>query len=70
MPHQIRYGAYVREVSLKQRQISFNDIVPEIEKDALGNDLPYHPPKLILRRLDVIRLIKPAARPWVPPPGG
>lgn len=59
MQQQIRYGAYVREVSLKQRQISFNDIVPEIETDAQGNDIPYHPPKIQLRNLDVVRLIKP-----------
>jgi len=55
----IRYGAFVREVSLKQRQISFNAIAPKIEKDAAGNDIPYHPPKIQLRSLDVARLIKP-----------
>jgi hypothetical protein len=54
-----RYGAYVREVSLKQQQISFNQIAPSIEKDAQGNDLPYHPPKIQLRSLDIVRLIKP-----------
>lgn len=55
----IRYGAYVREVSLKQRQLSFNDIAPKIEQDADGNDIPYHPPRIQLRSLDVVRLIKP-----------
>jgi len=55
----IRYGVYVREVSLKQQQISFNKIAPSIEKDAEGNDIPYHPPKIQLRSLDIVRLIKP-----------
>ncbi len=59
MPTRIRYGAYVREVSLKQRQISFNDISPPVRKDDEGNVIPYRPPKLQLRNLDIIRLIKP-----------
>jgi len=59
MSHTIRYGAFVREVSLKQRQISFNDIAPPVQKDENGNVIPYHPPKLKLRSLDIARLIKP-----------
>jgi len=49
----------VREVSLKQRQIGFNDIAPPVQKDENGNVIPYHPPKLKLRSLDIVRLIKP-----------
>ena len=59
MPDSIRYGAFVREDSLKQRQISFNDIAPPVQKDENGNVIPYHPPKLKLRSLDIARLIKP-----------
>ena len=59
MPNRIRYGAYVREVSLKQRQISYNDIAPPVQKDEAGNVIPYHPPKIQLRSLDIARLIKP-----------
>jgi len=59
MSDSIRYGAFVREVSLKQRQISFNDIAPPVQKDENGNVIPYHPPKLKLRSLDIARLIKP-----------
>ena len=55
----IRYGAFVREVSLKQRQISYNHLAPKIEKDEQGEDIPYHSPKIQLRSLDVVRLIKP-----------
>lgn len=59
MSDSIRYGAFVREVSLKQRQIGFNDIAPPVQKDENGNVIPYHPPKLKLRSLDIARLIKP-----------
>ena len=59
MPNRIRFGAYVREVSLKQRQISFNHIAPPVRKDARGEVIPYHPPKIQLRNLDIVRLIKP-----------
>jgi len=59
MPNRIRYGAYVREVSLKQRQISYNDIAPPVQKDEAGNVITYHPPKIQLRSLDIARLIKP-----------
>jgi len=55
----IRYGAFVREVSLKQRQISYNQLTPKIETDEQGEDIPYHSPRIQLRSLDVVRLIKP-----------
>lgn len=55
----IRYGAFVREVSLKQRQISYNHLAPKIEKDEQGEDIPYRSPRIKLRSLDVVRLIKP-----------
>lgn len=55
----IRYGAFVREVSLKQRQISYNHLAPKIETDEQGEDIPYHSPRIQLRSLDVVRLIKP-----------
>jgi len=29
----VRYGAFVREISIKQRQISFNHLSPRLEKD-------------------------------------
>lgn len=55
----IRYGAFVREVSLKQRQISYNHLAPKIEKDEQGEDIPYRSLRIKLRSLDVVRLIKP-----------
>ena len=47
------------EISIKQRQISFNHLSPRLERDQYGNDIAYHPPKIQLRSLDIVRLIKP-----------
>lgn len=59
MSKSIRFGAYVREVSIRQKKISYNQLAPEVERDAFGNDVPYRPPKLELRSIDVYRLIQP-----------
>lgn len=62
----IRFGAYVQELSLHQRQLSYNSLTPEIRKDALGNDLPYRPKRLKLRPIDYYRLSQPyvSVRLW------
>lgn len=59
MAKTIRFGAFVREITIQQKQISYNELAPKIEKDASGNDLPYRPPKLELRGIDVYRLVQP-----------
>lgn len=66
MTKTIRFGTYVREISIRQRRLSYNDLAPKIEQDAQGRDLPYSPPKLQLRKLDVYRLIQPyvSTRLW------
>ena len=59
MAKTIRFGAYVREISIQQKNLSYNDLAPKIGQDADGKDLPYRPPKLELRGIDVYRLIQP-----------
>jgi len=59
MSKKIRFGTYIREISVQQNQISYIDLSPEIKKDADGNDLPYRPPKLELRGIDIYRLVQP-----------
>jgi hypothetical protein len=39
--------------------ISYNDLAPEIRQDSDGNDIPYVPPKLKLRNIDIYRLVQP-----------
>jgi len=55
----IRFGSYIREITIRQKLISYNDLAPEIRQDSDGNDIPYVPPKLKLRNIDIYRLVQP-----------
>ncbi len=55
----IRYGAFVREISVKQNVVSYNDIIPKPEFDTDGKPITRAPRKLRLRSLDVYRLLQP-----------
>jgi hypothetical protein len=59
MPREIRFAAFAREITTHQSIISYNALVPKIETDADGTALPYRPPKLKLRPLDVYRVVSP-----------
>jgi hypothetical protein len=56
---EIRFGTFIRESNLQQEQISYNNLVPKLEKDAMGREIPYRPPKLRLRSIDIYRLLTP-----------
>jgi len=55
----IRFGSYIREITIQQKLISYNDLAPEIRQDSDGTDIPYVPPKLRLRNIDIYRLVQP-----------
>ena len=55
----IRFGAYTREISVKQNVISFNDIVPKTDIDQQGNLIVNTAVKSRLRSLDIYRLLQP-----------
>lgn len=59
MPREISYGSFVRELSVQQDNLSYNELVPSIEYDENGEEIPYRPPRLALRPLDIYRLTKP-----------
>jgi len=59
MASKIRFGAFVREINVAQQEISYNDLAPPLEKDADGNELPYRPPSLKLRPVDIYRVVQP-----------
>jgi len=59
MNQEIRFSAFIRETTLQQEQISYNDLVPKIERDAMGREIPYKPPKVQLRCVDIYRLLTP-----------
>ena len=59
MAKEIRFGDFVREVSLKQNRISYNALTPTLQIDDNGNEIPYQPAKLQLRGIDIYRLMGP-----------
>ncbi len=59
MSQKIRFGDLVREFTLQQKQISYNDVVPKPKKDSRGRDIPYRPPRVQLKSNDVYRILAP-----------
>jgi len=59
MSRSIRFGDFVREVTIQQNQLSFNELAPDIPKDEHGNDVPYTAPKLEIRSVDIYRILEP-----------
>lgn len=59
MPTEIRFGAFVREITLQQQQISYNNLTPKVWHAADGSEIPYRAPKIRLRWIDAYRLIQP-----------
>ena len=59
MASEIRFGDFLRQVSLEQQQISYNELAPKIEQDEAGADLPYIAPRLKVRSTDIYRILQP-----------
>lgn len=59
MALEIRFGEFIREISANQRAISYNELTPDPKFDADGNEIPFHPPRLRLRPIDIRRLLTP-----------
>ena len=57
MHKEIQFGDYLREITVHQVEISYHDLVPEIELDELGNERPHRPGKLKLRPVDIYRVV-------------
>ena len=59
MAIELRFGDYIQEALVQQNKVSYNELVPPVELDEAGNELPYVPPKIQLRAFDAYRLILP-----------
>ncbi len=59
MTRKIPFGTFVREITVQQQKLSYNQLTPEIEKDESGHELPYQPGRLKLRPIDIYRLVSP-----------
>ena len=56
---ELRFGDYIQEALVQQNEVSYNELVPPVETDDEGNELPYVPPKIHLKAFDAYRLIMP-----------
>jgi hypothetical protein len=56
---ELRFGDYIQEALVQQNEVSYNELVPPVESDEAGNELPYVPPKIQLQAFDAYRLIMP-----------
>jgi hypothetical protein len=59
MAQKIRFGDYVKEVSVAHHQISYNLLTPKLHLDEDGKEIPYKPARFELRAMDVYRLLSP-----------
>lgn len=59
MPRQLRFGDYTQEISVHERQLSYNALAPQVQQDAFGAELAWRPDRLKLRTVDVYRLLQP-----------
>ena len=59
MAREVRFGDFVREVSLKQNSLSYNLLTPPVTFSESGEEIPYRPKKIQLRSIDVYRLLGP-----------
>ncbi|MCK9460365.1 MAG: DUF1538 domain-containing protein [Proteobacteria bacterium] len=59
MANSYRYGDYAREISATHKSLSYNDLVPKPTTDEHGRAIPSAAPRLVLRLVDVFRILKP-----------
>lgn len=59
MSKTIRFGTFVREITIRQQQVSYNELSPDLKTDDKGEVVPYHASKLQLRSIDVYRILSP-----------
>ncbi len=55
----IAFGSFARELNVHRDRISYNELAPEIERDADGRELPYRPDALVVGAGDIYRLLRP-----------
>lgn len=59
MARNIRFGELVREVSIEQQAVSYNELTPKPMFDAAGREIPYQPARIRVRPIDLHRLLTP-----------
>ncbi|MBF0456111.1 MAG: DUF1538 domain-containing protein [Magnetococcales bacterium] len=58
MTQKIRFGQYMRDISVVSQEISYNALAPKIKRDGVGKIIPYDPPRVTLKPKDIYRILK------------
>jgi hypothetical protein len=56
---EIRFGKYLKEAAAHYDIVSYNDLIPEVQLDAEGNEIPARAANIKVRSIDVYRLLQP-----------
>jgi len=56
---EIRFGKYLKEAATHYESVSYNDLIPEVQFDADGNEIPARVVDIKVRSIDVYRLLQP-----------
>jgi len=59
MNEKIRFGDFTREIKVNEETVSYNELTPKPAYDSSGGEIPFHPPKIRLRSIDVAKLLSP-----------
>ncbi len=62
----LRFGAFIREISVDQNEVSYNLLTPVLKRDRHGQVQEYLPGRLQIRAIDAYELIRPylSSRFW------
>ncbi len=59
MTQKLSFGNFSRELNVHMDKLSYNEMIPSIEYDVDGKEIPHHPRALAIESGDVYRLLKP-----------
>ena len=59
MTHKIPFGSFTRELNVHLDQLSYNEMIPPVQYDAAGREMPNRPAAIALTPDDIARLLQP-----------
>ena len=59
MNKKIRFGTFIREITVQQKQLRYAELTPEIFWDEQGGERPHKAAKLQIRPVDAYRILEP-----------
>jgi len=59
MADHFRFGDYQHELGFGYDELSFNALIPQMERDAQGHVIPHKPPRIKLTPKEVFKLLQP-----------